>query len=281
MPKPEWLKIRVQSGGNLAEVEDLLGRLSLRTVCEEANCPNRMECFGRKTATFMILGSACTRNCTFCNVTKGAPQPVDADEPRRVAEGVRRLGLRHAVITSVTRDDLDDGGAGHFAATVASIRAACPGVTVEALVPDFGGSMDALRTVIGARPDILNHNVETVPRLYPAVRPMAEYARSLAMLKNTKDIDGRIRTKSGVMLGLGEGVEEILAVMADLRRAGCDFLTVGQYLAPSKRHHPVVEYIHPDVFERLRGIGVEMGFAFVASSPLVRSSYMAEKAFME
>jgi lipoic acid synthetase len=281
MPKPDWLRIRVQSGGNLTDVEGMLQRLSLHTVCEEANCPNRMECFGRRTATFMILGGQCTRNCTFCNVSKGAPEPVDAGEPRRVAEAVRELGLKHVVVTSVTRDDLPDGGAAHFAQTILEIKAIAPDTTIEVLIPDFKGSLPALRQVLGAGPDVLNHNVETVPRLYPEVRPMADYARSLELLRRAKQLGpAGTRTKSGMMLGLGEAKEEVLQSMRDLREVGCDFLTLGQYLAPSKLHHPVVEYVHPDVFEEYRVLGEEMGFGFIASAPLVRSSYMAERALI-
>jgi lipoic acid synthetase len=279
MPKPEWLRIKVQSGGGLAHVRGMLERLSLHTVCEEAGCPNRMECFGRRPATFMILGDRCTRNCTFCAVGKGDPLPVDAEEPRHVASGVKELGLKHAVVTSVTRDDLPDGGASHFAATIREIRLASPGTTIEVLIPDFKGSLPALMRVLEASPDVLNHNIETVPRLYPEVRPMAEYARSLDLLRRAKQKGyAGLFTKSGMMLGLGETRDEVLRSMRDLRDAGCDFLTIGQYLAPSKAHHPVVEYIQPEVFEEYRLIGGEMGFKFVASAPMVRSSYMAEKA---
>lgn len=278
MPKPDWLRIKIQGGANLADVENMVGKLSLHTVCAEANCPNRMECFSRKTATFMILGCACTRNCTFCNVTKGMPQPVDAAEPRHVAEGVKALGLRHAVITSVTRDDLPDGGAGHFASTIAQMRSTCTGTTIEVLIPDFGGSESSLGAVVQAGPDIINHNIETVPRLYPEVRPMAHYKRSLDILSRIKEMNEAIFTKSGIMLGLGEERYEVERAMQDLRNVQCDFLTIGQYLAPSKLHHPVVEYIHPDVFEQYRKLACEMGFRYTASAPLVRSSYMADKA---
>lgn len=276
MPKPEWLRIKMRSGGCMPEVMSVIGELSLHTVCEEANCPNRMECFEKKTATFLILGDICTRNCTFCNIRKGAPVPPDEDEPFRVAEGVSRLGLRHAVITSVTRDDLPDGGASHFALTVEAIRQANGGTRIEVLIPDFQGSPESLKTVADACPDIINHNVETVPRLYPEVRPMAVYTRSLALLEAAKRLNGNIRTKSGMMLGLGENKAEVERVMRDLRNAQCDYLTLGQYLAPTKLHHPVVEYIHPDIFEELRIMGEEMGFLHVASAPLVRSSYMAD-----
>lgn len=278
MPKPDWLRIRVRSGGTLSEVEAMLQRLGLNTVCEEASCPNRMECFSLRTATFLILGSACTRNCTFCNVKKASPQPVDAHEPRHVAEAVRELGLRHVVVTSVTRDDLPDGGAGHFAETILEIRRTAGTATIEVLVPDFCGSEAALRTVLEARPDVLNHNIETVPRLYPEVRPLASYERSLELLRRAKAMDGKFLTKSGLMLGLGETRPEVERAMGDLRAADCDLLTIGQYLAPSKAHHPVMDYVPPDVFEEYRALGDKMGFMHVASAPLVRSSYLAEKA---
>lgn len=278
-PKPDWLKIRVHSGGHMAEVEKILGSLSLNTVCEEANCPNRMECFNRKTATFMIMGKFCTRNCTFCNVGKGAPEPLDADEPLHVAQAVKELGLRHVVVTSVTRDDLPDGGAGHFAKVVSEIKRRDAEVIVEVLIPDFKGDVNALLKVVAEKPEIINHNVETVPRLYPSVRPMAIYERSIQLLKNVKTADKSIFTKSGIMVGLGESREEVEEVFKDLRSADCDFLTVGQYLAPSGKHHPVVEYIHPEVFEKYKEIGLKMGFKYVASGPLVRSSYQADKVF--
>lgn len=277
-PKPEWLKIKVRNSENRAEVEKLIARLSLHTVCEEANCPNLPECFSRRTATFMILGRICTRNCTFCNVTKGFTQPVDPEEPTRVAEAVKALQLKHVVITSVTRDDLEDGGAGHFAAVIEAIKKLDDKVVVEVLIPDFEGDIEALGKVVSARPHIVNHNIETVPELYPEVRPMAVYERSLKLLGNVKRINREIFTKSGIMVGLGEREPEVLSVFEDLRKAGCDFLTVGQYLAPSKEHHPVVEYIHPDIFEHYRQKALEMGFKYAASSPLVRSSYLADKA---
>lgn len=260
------------------EVEEILERLSLNTVCREANCPNSMECFKHRTATFMILGSICTRNCTFCNVTKGHPQSVNADEPRHVAQAVAELGLKHAVITSVTRDDLTDGGAGHFARVVEEIKKTSPGVTIEVLIPDFNGSRDALSVVMDSGPDIINHNIETVPELYPEVRPMAVYERSLALLENAKVMNGKILTKSGIMLGLGETEQNVVRTMEDLRSVHCDMLTIGQYLAPSEKHHPVVEYVHPDVFENFKEIGMKMGFRYIASAPLVRSSYHAAEA---
>jgi lipoic acid synthetase len=278
MAKPEWLKVRVRSTKDAAEVKEMLTRLSLHTVCEEAGCPNIMECFGRKTATFMILGRNCTRNCTFCNVTKGELDRVDPMEPVNVAKAVKELGLRHVVVTSVTRDDLPDGGAGHFAETIEHIRALNPSTTVEVLIPDFKGDLESLKLVIDARPQIINHNVETVPRLYYSVRPMAVYSRSLGLLKNVKDLAPEMITKSGIMVGLGEEESEVIGVMEDLRAVGCDVLTIGQYLAPSRLHHPVVEYIHPDVFDRYKDIGTRLGFKYIASSPLVRSSYRAEEA---
>ncbi len=275
--KPDWLKIKVEGGENRKQVEEILNRLSLHTVCEEANCPNLMECFCKKTATFMILGNVCTRKCTFCNVMKGSAVPIDRNEPSNIASAVKELGLKHVVITSVTRDDLPDGGSGHFANVIRAIRSIDRQVTIEVLIPDFLGCLDSLREVITAKPDIINHNVETIPRLYPSVRPMAVYSRSLALLKNVKAIDSSILTKSGIMVGLGEEQDEAIGVFKDLRMNRCDMLTVGQYLAPSKNHHPVCKYVHPEVFNHYKQIGEEMGFYHVASAPLVRSSYMADK----
>jgi lipoic acid synthetase len=278
MAKPEWLKVRARSTQEAAEVREMLKRLSLHTVCEEAGCPNIMECFGRRTATFMILGRNCTRNCTFCNVTKGELDAVDPAEPVNVAKAVKELGLHHVVVTSVTRDDLEDGGAGHFAETILEIRALNPSTAIEVLIPDFRGNVEALKLVVDAKPQIINHNVETVPRLYSSVRPMAVYQRSLELLKNVKGLDSEMITKSGMMVGLGEEEGEVFEVMKDLRAVGCDVLTIGQYLAPSRLHHPVIEYVHPDVFERYKEMGMELGFKYVASAPLVRSSYRAEEA---
>ncbi|MGE5558121.1 MAG: lipoyl synthase [Bacillota bacterium] len=276
--KPEWLKIKVRAGSNKTAVESLLARLSLHTVCEEAGCPNLMECFHRRTATFMILGNRCTRRCAFCGVGKGLPAPPDPGEPARIAQAIRELGLKHAVITSVTRDDLSDGGAGHFSATIRAIRKDCPGVGIEVLIPDFQGNTARLFLVTDARPDILNHNVETVPRLYPEVRPGASYLRSLKVLENAKKTAGGLLTKSGLMVGLGENEGEVYEVMRDLKMAGCDILTIGQYLAPSKEHYPVYEYIHPRIFQRYRRAAEELGFKHTASGPFVRSSYHAEEA---
>lgn len=276
--KPEWLRVKINSVKGIEFVEDMLKNLHLNTVCVEAACPNRGECYGRKTATFMILGSVCTRNCTFCNVSKGMAQPVDENEPVHVAQAVKALKLKHAVITSVTRDDLPDGGAGHFARVIEAIRSIAPGVTVEVLIPDFQGDMEALKKVVDARPEIINHNVETVPELYPEVRPKADYKRSLDVLRNVKLMNKTIFTKSGIMVGLGETEEQVVSVMRDLREAGCDFLTIGQYLAPSAKHHTIVEYVRPEQFKLYEKKAYELGFSYVASGPLVRSSYMAEKA---
>jgi lipoic acid synthetase len=275
--KPEWLRMKIQGSHVSSEVNSILDDLSLNTVCKEANCPNRMECYNRSTATFMILGSVCTRNCTFCNVTKGEPEKLDIDEPRKVAIAVDRLKLRHAVITSVTRDDLPDGGAEQFALVVREIRNLGKGISVEVLIPDFKGDAEALAKVIAAKPEIINHNVETVPGLYKRVRPKAIYERSLELLKRVKEADPEILTKSGIMLGLGETEEAVVEVMKDLRNIGCDILTIGQYLAPSSKHHPVVEYVHPDIFAKYKKIGDELGFKNVVSAPLVRSSYHADE----
>ena len=279
--KPDWLKIKLHAGNNRDEVFQILDRLTLHTVCEEANCPNLGECFSRKTATFMILGKFCTRNCTFCNVQKNKPTPVDSYEPVHVAQAVKELNLRHVVITSVTRDDLPDGGAGHFAKVIDEIKRLDSNVAVEVLIPDFRGDKNALAMVVEAKPKIINHNVETVPRLYPEVRPMAVYKRSLELLANVKGMDGGMLTKSGIMLGLGEKEDEVIELFKDLRDVGCDLLTVGQYLAPSKSHHPVMEYVHPDVFEKYKEKALEMGFMHVASAPLVRSSYLADQALSD
>jgi len=278
-PKPEWLKVKAQDGEARAEVEELLKRLSLNTVCNEANCPNLMECFCKRTATFMILGKRCTRNCTFCNVYKGDPENIDTEEPVHIAEAVKRLQLKHAVVTSVTRDDLPDGGAGHFAAVIREIRWINSNVTIEVLIPDFSGSKAALDKVAAAEPDIISHNIETIQRLYPEVRPGASYNRSLELLSNIKSINPNVLAKSGIMLGLGEKKNEVIKTFEDLRSSGCSILNIGQYLAPSKKHHPVIEYIHPDVFDEYKRIGLEMGFRFVASAPFVRSSYHAGEVF--
>lgn len=276
--KPEWLKIKTIGGKNRTQVEKLLASLSLHTVCKEAACPNIMECFSRKTATFMILGNHCTRNCTFCNVEKGTAMDIDREEPEKIAEAAGKLGLKHVVITSVTRDDLPDGGAGHFASVIEKVRSSCEGITIEVLIPDFKGDEAALGNVVSAAPDIINHNIETVHRLYPEVRPQADYSRSLRLLRNVKEKDSRIYTKSGIMVGLGEKPEEVTGVFRDLREYGCDILTIGQYIAPSLKHYPVVEFITPEMFEKYKASAYRLGFSHVTSGPLVRSSYHADNA---
>ncbi|MCK4591063.1 MAG: lipoyl synthase, partial [Candidatus Latescibacteria bacterium] len=243
--------------------------------CESARCPNIAECFGQGVATFMILGDVCTRNCRFCAVNSGTPPALDSDEPHRVAQAVQKLDLSYVVITSVTRDDLPDGGAGHFAETIQQIRIAMPHTPIEVLVPDFQGSRGALQTVVGAQPEVLGHNVETVPSLYRTVRPEARYARSLKLLELVKNLDSRIYTKSGLMLGLGESKEEILSVLEDLREAGCDILTLGQYLRPSKTHVEVKRFVPPEEFQEYKTAAVQLGFPAVAAGPFVRSSYRA------
>lgn len=273
---PSWIKKRISLGEG-EETQKLLQSLSLHTVCESARCPNRGECFARKVATFLIMGSICTRRCRFCAVEKGIPQPLDFEEPRRVGEASRQLGLKHVVITSVTRDDLPDGGAYHFVATIREIRKVLPFSTIEVLTPDFQGREEDLQVVVKEQPEVFNHNVETVPRLYPVVRPLASYERSLTILKKVKEISPSIITKSGLMVGLGEGKEEVLEVLEDLRGVGCDVVTIGQYLRPSPRHLEVKEYVPPQVFTWYEDIAYSLGFRGVASGPLVRSSYLAEK----
>lgn len=272
--KPEWLKVKANSE-DIGEMEKLLQALSLNTVCEGAGCPNIGECFKNKTATFMILGGICTRNCRFCQVEKGKVEPLNPDEPKNVAKAAKHLGLKHIVITSVTRDDLLDGGAVFFSQTIHHLREYLPNSSVEVLIPDFKGDLEALKVVLGAKPDILNHNVETVPELYSAVRPMAIYQRSLELLKRVKEFDSSIFTKTGIMVGLGETEQQVLSVMDDLEQIGCDILTIGQYLRPSSEHLPIYEYITPEQFDKYRKIGLEKGFKYIASGPLVRSSYNA------
>lgn len=278
--KPEWLKKKVNFAA-VAEMEKILRSLSLHTVCEGANCPNRGECFKNKTATFMILGENCTRNCRFCAVSKGTPTPLDPNEPENVAIAAKKLGLRHTVVTSVTRDDLPDGGAAHFAKTIRELKKLIPDSTVEVLIPDFQGNLDALRTVIAARPEIINHNVETVPSLYKTVRPMAIYERSLELLERVKRQGNGIHSKTGIMVGLGETQDEVLCVMDDLVNIGCDILTIGQYLSPSKQHLEIAEYITPAQFDEYKRLGLEKGFKYIASGPLVRSSYNAIEGMKE
>lgn len=272
---PAWLRRPLARGGEYQQVDALLGELQLSTVCREAKCPNRGECFASGTATFLIAGDACTRGCRFCAVETRAPLPLDPGEPARVAEAVARLGLRHAVVTMVTRDDIADGGASHVVATIAAIRAAAPATAVEVLVSDFGGNEQAVDAVADAAPDVFNHNLETVPRLYETVRPGADYRRSLEVLRRAKERAPEMPTKSGLMLGLGETHDEVVAVMRDLREVGCDLLTLGQYLRPSPKHLPVAAFVEPTEFAALAREGRRMGFSGVASAPFVRSSYHA------
>lgn len=331
-PKPSWLKVSSNTGETNKSVMELLQSLELHTVCEEANCPNCGECFGRKTATFMILGKNCTRNCTFCCVSKGATSAPDPEEPLHIAQAVEKLNLQYVVITSVTRDDLEDGGASHFAEVIKAIRGLnnpesneqldkigqnnpiseeqsdkmgqnnlitdvqpvkmkkCNPYEkttenkrivpkIEVLIPDFQGSEEALRIVVQAKPDVINHNIETVSRIYTTVRPQAQYQRSLELLSRVKTINPKMLTKSGIMVGLGETREEVLGVFEDLRKYHCDFLTIGQYLAPSSKHHPVIEYITPEQFAWYKEQAIKAGFIYVASGPLVRSSYQAEQGW--
>ena len=274
--RPDWLKVRLPSGDNYFRLKGILHGLSLNTVCEEARCPNVAECWGQGTATFMILGDVCTRACGFCAVKTGLPQYLDREEPARVAEAVSAMGLAHAVVTSVNRDELRDGGASIFASTIEAIHSRCPETTIEVLIPDFKGSRESLETVLTAGPDILNHNVETVPRLYKRVRPGANFAQSVELLRRVKKIAPGTVSKTGMMLGLGENMDEVEAVMRELASAaGVDVLTLGQYLQPTPDHLPVVRFVHPDEFRELARRGMEMGFRHVEAGPLVRSSYHA------
>lgn len=276
--RPSWLRVRAPTGETYHWLRRLMRAKELHTVCEEAHCPNVAECWGNRTATFLILGETCTRNCRFCNIQTGRPAPLDPlnDEPERVAQAVQAMELKHAVITSVDRDDLPDGGASVFAAVIRRIRELRPGCTVEVLIPDFRGQVEPLRAVMDARPDILNHNVETPPRLFREVQPQCRYEWSLDVLRNAKQLWPEAITKSGLMVGLGETVDEVLGVMADLRELDVDILTIGQYLQPTRRHAPIARYYTPDEFEMFRERGYEMGFRWVESGPLVRSSYNAE-----
>lgn len=275
--RPEWLRVTAPSGDNYQELKQLVREQRLHTVCESARCPNIGECWQSRTATFMILGNVCTRGCAFCAITSGQPTEYDLDEPRRVAEAVAALRLRYAVVTSVTRDDLDDGGAFIFAETIRLIRVLLPACRVEVLIPDLQGDAAALATVVAAQPDVLNHNIETVQRLYSLVRPQADYHRSLALLAHAKEIDPATTTKSGIMLGLGETDAEVDGALRDLRAAGCDIVTIGQYLRPSTNHLPVQKYYTPDEFARCTAFGQSLGFQHVESAPLVRSSYHARE----
>jgi lipoic acid synthetase len=276
-PKPEWLKVRAPGSENYLRLKGLMRTLGLHTVCEEANCPNIGECWHHGTATFMILGDTCTRSCGYCNVTHGAPKPPDAAEPVKVASAIHAMELAYVVVTSVDRDDLSDFGAGHFAATIRETRARIPGCRIEVLIPDFQGRETALRTVLDAGPDVLNHNIETVPRLYRSARPGGRYDRALELLDRSRTIAPRIPTKSGLMVGLGETFDEVVATLRDLRSAGCRIVTIGQYLRPSLANLPMVRYYTPAEFADLKQIGLDLGFGHVESGPLVRSSYHAHE----
>ncbi len=274
--KPPWLRAKLPKGKKYNNLKELMRNKELHTVCEAAMCPNIGECWSRGTATFLLMGDICTRSCSFCHIKTGRPLPLDEDEPHRVAEAALAMNLKHCVLTSVNRDELPDGGAHIFANTVIEIRQRLPRCSTEVLIPDFKGDYDALKTVMDANPSILNHNTETVPRLYRTVRPQANYQRSLRLLLQAKEIDSQAVTKTGIMVGVGETKEEVLQVMRDLREYDVDILTIGQYLRPSKLHLPVYRYVHPDEFQEYHDIGMEMGFKWVESAPLVRSSYHAD-----
>lgn len=276
--RPPWLIRKAPEPGTLERLQELFQGLSLHTICEGAACPNAGECFTRRTATFLLLGDTCTRNCRFCNVTGGRPLPPDPNEPENLARAVKKLGLKYVVLTSVTRDDLADGGAGHFNACIEAIHRLCPETGVEALVPDFKGDQEAVSTVLRAGLAVFAHNVETVPSLYRSVRPGADYHRSLAILKTAKELEPQVLTKSSIMLGLGETAAEVRQVLQDLRAGYCDIVTIGQYLQPSPEHVPAAEYVTPAVFQRWEEESYALGFAFVASGPFVRSSYRADEA---
>lgn len=278
--KPEWLKVE-KGRGQCGKVSSILKSHQLNSVCSEAGCPNQGECFQSGTATFMLLGKYCTRNCTFCQVAKGNPEPADNNEPDHVAEAAREMGLTHVVITSVTRDDLPDGGAEHFARTIRAVRREVPQAAIEVLIPDFNGDEAALKTVMAEKPDILNHNVETVPELYEKVRPKAIFERSVELLCRAKKMDKAICTKSGFMVGLGETDEQVFKLFETLHQAGCDMVTIGQYLQPSRNHYQVKKYVHPDVFDLYREIAYQTGISCVACGPLVRSSYHAQEDYLK
>src|SRR6185436_17646977 len=275
LKKPDWLRVKLSTGKNYLHVRQLVDHYKLHTICESGNCPNMGECWGAGTATFMILGNVCTRSCGFCAVQTGLPTELDWDEPLRVATAIKLMKVKHAVITSVNRDELKDGGAAIWAATVSAVREISPGVTMETLIPDFKGNMESVEKMIEVAPEVVSHNTETVPRLYRRVRPQARYERSLSVIRKLKE--GGMRTKSGIMAGLGETKEEVFQVMDDLLEAGCDVFTIGQYLQPTKNHLEVVEWIHPDIFKEYEEAGLAKGFMYVESGPLVRSSYHAEK----
>jgi len=278
--KPSWLKVRAPMSPEYKNITQMMRELKLNTVCEEASCPNIGDCWKQGSATFMILGRVCTRTCAFCDVATGRPDPVDPNEAVNLASAVAQIGLKHVVITSVDRDDLKDGGAGHYATVISELKARQPDVTVEILTPDFQRKPDScLDTIMAAKPDIFNHNLETVPRLYRSVRPGARYFTSLRLLQRAKEVDPNVVTKSGLMVGLGEERDEILQVMDDMREAGIDILTIGQYLRPSEKHHPVMKYWSPEEFDELKYLAEKKGFGMVASGPLVRSSFHADEVF--
>jgi lipoyl synthase len=279
LSKPDWIRVKAPVSRGYAETRAIVRANGLHTVCEEAGCPNIGECWDKKHATFMIMGDTCTRACAFCNVKTGLPAPLDAAEPVRVAEATAKLGLRHVVVTSVDRDDLDDGGAAHFAAVIRAIRARCAGTTIEVLTPDFLRKQGAVETVVAAKPDVFNHNLETVPSKYLTVRPGARYFASIRLLQQVKEIDPTMFTKSGLMVGLGEERNEILQVMDDMRAADVDFLTIGQYLQPTRKHHAIERFVPPDEFETYATIAYAKGFLMVSSSPLTRSSHHAGEDF--
>jgi len=272
---PPWFKVTIRQGPDYRDIRRTMDSLGLHTICEEARCPNVWECWNNRTATFLILGDICTRRCHYCAVTTGRPLELDREEPLRVAQAVQALGLRHAVITSVNRDELEDGGAAIFAETIRHIRRLVPACAVEVLIPDFEGNDAALAAVVAEKPDILNHNIETVRRLFPSIRPQGKYERSLTLLDRAKRMGAR--TKSGLIVGMGETNEEVRGVMRDLRTVGCDIMTIGQYLRPTKQHLPVARYYHPDEFAAFKAEGLSLGFSHVESGPLVRSSYHADR----
>jgi len=276
---PDWLKVKIPGGKDFVKMKKLLRSSKLHTICEEAKCPNIAECFSRGTAVFLILGNICTRNCKYCNVKNGVPSEINPDEPRNVAVSVKQLGLDYVVITSVTRDDLDDGGATIFCKTIREIRNLTPDCKIEVLIPDFKGNGRSLKKIIDSKPEVINHNIEVVKDLFPDIRPQGNYMVSLNLLKNIKKLDNCIKSKSGFMIGLGEDKNQIIKTLEDLKKSSVDFLTIGQYLQPSRDHHKVVRYYSPEEFNELKKIGLKMGFEHIESGPLVRSSYNAKQAF--
>ena len=276
---PAWLIKKTPKQQNINKIQDLLGEIPLCTVCQSAKCPNIGECFSKNTLTFMIMGNVCTRNCKFCAVSPGTPQPLDPNEPQHIADAAQKLGLKYIVITSVTRDDLEDGGANHFANCIRTVRSQIPEAKIEVLIPDLNGNLDALKIILEAEPDVLNHNVETIPRLYKNVRPQANFEQSLKILRSAKALKKNIYTKSGFMVGLGEEEPEVIELLNYLRQAGVEIVTIGQYLAPSQAHFPVKKYIEPEMFKKYQEAGRKMGFSQIEAGPFVRSSYQAQVTF--